>query len=76
MISIKRINQKEPITHVFKDLRVGEMFVDLEDLDLMLKISENDAMMIGSGGGDTFGYDPDCSVQLCNVDIQYTPRYI
>ena len=74
MINIKRIDQKEPITEEFGMLNIGAMFVDLEDLDLMIKTSDDDAMVIDTG--DSYGYDPECKVQLCNVDITYTPRYI
>ena len=73
MINVKRIDQKEPVTEEFGVLYVGAMFVDPEDLELMIKISKSEALMIDSD--EPVSYGSSYKVQLCNVDITYTPRY-
>jgi hypothetical protein len=73
MIKITRIDQDTPIKQRFEMLMNGSMFVDPEELELMIKVSESDAIMIDSG--ETFGYDPSYEILLCDVDIAYSLRF-
>lgn len=73
MISVKRIDQSTPLKQRFEMLMNGSMFVDPEELELMIKISESDAIMIDSG--ETFGYEPNYEIMLCDVDIAYSLKF-
>ena len=73
MVNITRLSLNKPKTKHFEGLLVGEMFVDPEDLELMIKVSDTEGLMVDSN--EMYGYNPDTLVQLCNVDIRYTLQY-
>lgn len=73
MIKVTRIDQDTPIKQNFEMLMNGSMFVDPKDLELMIKVSKSDAIMIDSGV--SFDYEPKYEIMLCDVDIAYSLRF-
>lgn len=74
MINIKRIDQDTPIKKRFEMLTNGSMFIDPEEeLELMIKVNDYYAIEIASG--ETFGYEPNCEIILCDVNIEYSIKF-
>ena len=75
MVTVRCNDPKKPMRIYFRDLSISDMFLDIDDDYVGLWMKTSDFYAINLEGGEQYNFNDCDEVQLCDVDISYTPKY-
>ena len=75
MVTVRCNEPKKPVIMNFSVLYLGTLFLDIDGESMELLIKTDDCHAIGLEDGEVYRFNEDSRVQLCDVDISYTPKY-